>query len=331
MRSLVIAAVVTACQPSPSAPVAHVEPAQLSAVGFHTFDVVDPISHAAMPAAVFYPATGPEAHTSLELSVVAAGADLPMRDGRHPLVAISHGHGGTMWGHHDLAVALARHGYVVAVVEHAGDNYHDQDHFRSDRNLFGRAYQISAMIDAVLADPKLAVHVDPARIGVTGFSAGGWTSLLIVGARPDFALVTTYCERHHDDEAVCGGPLLRELDNPKPTVDHRVKAAFVMSPFAIPFGDGAFAEVTAPIFVSWGEADEMLNPGHNAELVLRAPTLKGKHSYPKAGHFVFIPPCSPRLAEVAAEICTDPPGVDRAKIHEQIIADALAFFDATLR
>jgi predicted dienelactone hydrolase len=324
MFSVVVVAVV-ACQPSStSVPVTHVEPtpAGPSAVGFHTFDVVDPISHAAMPAAVFYPATGPEAHTDVGPYALAAGADLPMRDGRHPLVVISHGHGGALWGHHDLAAALARHGYVVAAVEHAGDNYHDQSRFRSDVVLFGRAYQISAMIDAVLADP--------ARIGVTGFSAGGWTSLLIVGARPDFALVTTYCERHHDDNTICAGPLLHELDHPKPTVDHRVKAAFVMAPFAIPFGDGAFADVTAPIFLYWGEADPLLLPAENAQLVLRAPTLKDKHSIPKAGHFVFIPPCSPTLAKVAAEICTDPPGVDRAKIHDQINADAVRFFDATL-
>ena len=197
--------------------------------------------------------------------------------------------------------------------------------------LFGRAYQISATIDAVLADPKLAAQIDPARIGVAGFSAGGWTSLLLVGARPDFSLVTGYCERHREDEAVCGGPVLHELDHPAPTVDHRIKAAFVMAPFAIPFGDGAFKDVTAPISLYWGEVDPVLNPAENAQLVTRAPTLADKHMIPKAGHYVFIPPCSPRLAKAAPEICTDPPGIDRTKIHEQINADAVRFFDQTLR
>jgi len=37
-------------------------------------------------------------------------------------VIISHGHAGSRFGHHDLAEQLARAGYVVAAVEHAGDS-----------------------------------------------------------------------------------------------------------------------------------------------------------------------------------------------------------------
>jgi predicted dienelactone hydrolase len=161
---------------------------------------------------------------------------------------------------------------------------------------------------------------------------GGWTSLLVVGAKPDFALVGEYCERHRDDAEVCGGSLRHELAVVKPTKDPRVKAAFVMAPFAIPFGDeSAFTEVTAPIFLSWGEADQLLLPPDNAEHVLRAPTLRGKHRYPGAGHYAFIPPCSPQMASRIAQICKDPPGFDRAAMHAQIIKDAIVFFDETLR
>jgi predicted dienelactone hydrolase len=51
---------------------------------------------------------------------------------------------------------------------------------------------------------------------------------------------------------------------------------------------------------------------------------------PQADHWVFLSPCSAQLAKELKTICGDPPGVDRAKVHAQIDADALAFFRKTL-
>lgn len=58
--------------------------------------------------------------------------------------------------------------------------------------------------------------------------------------------------------------------------------------------------------------------------------LAGVGVIPDAGHYVFLAPCSPQLAKEAADICRDPPGVDRVEAHERIDADALAFFEKTL-
>jgi len=51
---------------------------------------------------------------------------------------------------------------------------------------------------------------------------------------------------------------------------------------------------------------------------------------PHADHWVFLPPCSTELAKDIPAMCVDPAGVDRAKVHEQVNADALAFFRKTL-
>lgn len=61
---------------------------------------------------------------------------------------------GSRYGHHDLAVALARAGYVVCALEHPGDNYADQSGVGTERVLLGRAWQVSAAIDALLEDPS---------------------------------------------------------------------------------------------------------------------------------------------------------------------------------
>jgi predicted dienelactone hydrolase len=62
-------------------------------------------------------------------------------------------------------------------------------------------------------------------------------------------------------------------------------------------------------------------------------TLSAEHEYhivPNSGHFAFLIPCSPALAEALPEICTDAPGFDRAAFHNQFNADVLRFFRANL-
>ncbi|HEY0192176.1 MAG TPA: prolyl oligopeptidase family serine peptidase [Kofleriaceae bacterium] len=340
---LVLASIAsTACQPPAAAPPAppSAPPPATSAgptLGLRTFEAVDPITKAALPIAVVYPAAGAadpaSATTVIGPYTVAAGRGLEVAAGRWPLVVISHGHGGSPWGHHDLAEALARAGTVVAMVEHIGDSWRDQSAFRSDRVMYGRAYQVSATIDRVLAEPALAAQIDPDRIGVAGFSAGGYTSLLMVGAEPDFTRVPAYCQRHTDDAEICGGSLRVELTAVQrtPTRDPRVRAAFAMAPFAVAFGPAQLRAITAPVFLAWATADQKLLPAENAAAIAPAlPTLAGRRVIEGAGHFVFLAPCSSALATDAAELCTDPPGIDRAAIHTQLAADAVQFFARAL-
>jgi predicted dienelactone hydrolase len=333
-RILVVAAVAAAaaaCGGSPPSPKA-ADPAS-AAVGLRMLDAaVDPLRAVALPAAAFYPATGAaDAETDLGEYVLAAGRDLPAVPGRHPLVVISHGHGGTMWGHHDLAAALARRGYVVAVLEHLGDSYRDYADAGSDRVLLGRAYQISAVIDAALADPAVGPLIDPARIGVAGFSAGGYTALLVVGARPDFTRMERYCAGAPASPELCDIELRHEVTAPRPTADPRVRAAFVMAPFALVFGPDAFTAVTAPVFLVYATDDRVLVPAENALAI--APALATRtetRAIEGAGHYVFLAPCRPALAREIPMLCADPPGIDRIAVHRGLAADAATFFDATL-
>ena len=59
-------------------------------------------------------------------------------------------------------------------------------------------------------------------------------------------------------------------------------------------------------------------------------TLNGVRVVPKADHWIFIDPCTAELAKEDHMICSDPPGLDRIKVHAQLNADALAFFRKTL-
>ena len=314
-------------------------------VGIATIEVPDPVGGGQMPGYVFYPAVSPTQRTTIGPYEVAAAFDVPALPGAKPLVVISHGHGGSSLGHHDLATYLAGHGFVVATIEHPKDNFRDQSGNGQVEVMAGRPVQVAAAITALLEAPRWKPLVDPGRIGVAGFSAGGYTSLLVVGAVPRFDRFIGYCERHPKDVEICGvvrklgaaatkdalASLQAEFTRYGVTADPRVKAAFAMAPQSIVFDKAGLAHVDRPVFLYYGENDHVLLPSENAlHIKPLLPNLDGIVMVPKADHWVFLAPCSEALAREIGELCRDPAGVDRAQVHAQVNADALAFFRRTL-
>jgi predicted dienelactone hydrolase len=75
----------------------------------------------------------------------------------------------------------------------------------------------------------------------------------------------------------------------------------------------------------------VLLPDENAKLVAAGlRTLTGTREIAGAGHFIFLTPCGAALAKQLPALCVDPPGIDRARIHEVLAVDAIRFFDSTL-
>jgi predicted dienelactone hydrolase len=322
----------------------------VTGVGFRAIHVHDPVNGGTMPGYVFYP-SAQAGSTWVGPYHVAATTDAPATPGARPLVVISHGHGGSDLGHHDLATYLASHGFVVATLEHPRDNFHDMSGNGHATVLVGRPIQVSATISALLDDPRWKPLIDPERIGVAGFSAGGYTSLLVVGAVPRFDRFIGYCHRHPEDVETCGlmQQLVAHSGNTGETPEHylaavqhdltkwgrtddpRVKAAFAMAPLSLVFDSAGAASIDRPVFLYYGEHDEVLLPSENVlHLAPLIKTLVGIEMVPGAGHYVFLAPCSAALAKDIPDLCTDPPGVDRAAVHARINARAVAFFRKTL-
>jgi predicted dienelactone hydrolase len=316
-------------------------------VGFQAIVIQDPMSGGTMPGYVFYPSAKTSTLTWLGPYALHATADAPPIPGAKPLVVISHGHGGSDLGHYDLAVYLASHGFVVASLQHPKDNFIDGSGDGHPEVMIGRPIQVKATISMLLDDAHWKTLIDPERIGVAGFSNGGYTSLLLVGAVPQFTRFAGYCEAHPDDLNVCGqvkqlvaqlakqGQTARqmltrmqdELHRWGDTDDPRIKAAFVMAPLSLIFDKAGLATINRPVFLYYGQSDEVLRPKYNVlHIAPLIKTLAGIKKIPKAGHYVFLSPCSAQLAKDAPDICRDPPGVDRVEVHARINADALAFF-----
>lgn len=343
MRCLVLALLALLALPL----VAHAS----TGVAFSKISIHDPVNGGTMPGYVFYPSAQARGETRVGPYELHASADVAPIVGAKPLVVISHGHGGSDLGHHDLAVYLAGHGFIVATLQHPKDNFRDASGDGHPEVMVGRPIQVSAVITYLLRDPQWKALIDPQRIGVAGFSNGGYTSLLLVGAVPRFARFEDYCKAHSDDPNICGparalkaeaarhgktieqmlAAMQGELHRWGNTDDPRIKAAFAMAPLSLVFDKAGVASINRPVFLYYGQDDEVLAPQYNVlHIAPLIHTLAGIKMIPKAGHYVFLSPCSAELAKDAPMLCNDPAGVDRVAAHKQIDANALAFFRKTL-
>ena len=303
-------------------------------VGLRRLSYVDPGRGAQTPVNVWYPTTAPEQPVRRGPFTLSVAPDAPVTVGRHPLVVISHGSGGSLLGHADTAMALARRGYVAAAVHHAGNAFDDNGNAGRAGMWRDRPRQLSAVLDAVLADPEIGPQVDAGRIGALGFSAGGYTVLVAAGARADIDRIARHCAAHPDDAGFCG------LGNDTPdgktdgTItahDPRIRAAVVMAPVGALFDDGALAGVTIPIRLYGAEKDAVATVAHHAERVKALLPVAPEYTVvPNAGHYAFMMPFPAIIAAEVGPPALDPPGFDRAAFHERLNAEVAAFFDRTL-
>lgn len=288
----------------------------------------------AVPLMVWYPGTVASETWQAGPYAIHATRNAPLAPGRHPLVLISHGSGGGEFGHADLAEKLAQNGYIVITLRHLGDSFDHPEGRGSDVQLYGRPWQAKTALDAVLASPAFKDAVDETRIGMAGFSAGGYTTLVMAGARPDFTVYKAYCRAHPDDRDPCPDGADSTLRITKPgwqmPEEHRIRAAVVMAPFSIPFDANAVSGVRIALMVFKAEGDRVLRNTANADHLLALLPPSTEHGVLPGGHYVFLNTCGDTLRKEAPEICLDPPGVDRAALHVQLDADILDFFNRKL-
>jgi predicted dienelactone hydrolase len=251
--------------------------------------------------------------------------DCPVEGDRLPLIVISHGGGGYFIGHHDTAEALAEAGFVVAAINHPGDTVSDMSRSDDLSVMIERPTDMKRVIDFMLGESSAVSAIDPELIGFFGFSRGGYTGLVLMGANPDWDYALTGCQR----ESLHFCEQIRNKDYPLYPLTHdpRIKAAVIIDPVTVFFSAASFASMTAPVQL-W--RSERGGDGVAPESVDGVDKdLPANHEYrvvPDSGHFAFLSPCWPGLAKMRPELCTDAPGFDRVAFHEQFNARVVAFF-----
>ncbi|WP_052451163.1 alpha/beta hydrolase family protein [Pseudomonas batumici] len=262
--------------------------------------------------------------------VLMGRRDCPTVGDKRPLVVISHGHGGSFLGHHDLAETLADAGFIVAAINHPGDTFSDMGHADDLSAFVERPTDIKRLIDYMLGAAPDAARIDPQRIGFFGFSRGGYTGLVLAGGNPDFLNANIPCP----DLAlpICQQLRNKEVPTQPLTRDARIKAFVLADPFNAFPSPVNLTNVKAPIQI-WASqfgGDGVL-PETLPALANALPQKPQFHLVPDAAHFAFLAPCPAPLKQEAPELCVDAKGFDRVAVHKQLNERALEFFEAHVR
>ncbi len=191
------------------------------------------------------------------------------REGKTPVVVISHGLGSQPEDFAQRAQHLASYGYVVALPQHIGSDYQQQlalikgysrQVFLTDE-FINRPLDVSYVLDELERrnarefDGRLALD----RVGVFGHSFGGYTALAIAGATFDFDHLEREC-------AIGRGRLntalllqCRALDLERKTYnfrDERVIAVLAHNPVNRSiFGPEGLSQIQIPVLLGSGSYD----------------------------------------------------------------------------
>jgi predicted dienelactone hydrolase len=164
------------------------------AVGVTTVDLFDSSRWRTIPVDIWYPMdpANPDGSdnvyelelfglTLYEMATPARRDGTPL-DGDWPAVMFSHGYGGIRFQSYFLTEHLASHGFVVIAPDHPGNTLMDFYNLGSDEAAYqssvDRPLDITFALDSVLdGSAGFRGSIDPDRVGITGHSFGGWTSI----------------------------------------------------------------------------------------------------------------------------------------------------------
>jgi predicted dienelactone hydrolase len=243
-----------------------------------------------------------------------------------------------MASHYDTALALASGGFIVVAVTHTGDNYLDQSYAGTHKNLIDRPRQIERVIDFVLSSWPYHQQIDSHRIGIFGFSLGGFTALVEIGGTPDLSRTVLLCDQR-PNAPECqfirqrrGDQLIPLGTTPHWFRDSRVKAVVVVAPaLGFLFGPGSLQRARVRVQLWEASADTQAPVKWNAEVVRKElPMVSERYVMGKGDHFIFLAPCSDALTQSAPQICRDVDGFDRVAFHKQFNELVLVFFKKQL-
>ena len=241
-----------------------------------------------------------------------------------------------------MTKALAEAGYLAAAPIHTGNNYENES-YPPQRWMLDRPRHIKLTIDHLLNSWIGKTNIDPARIGIFGFSAGGYTALVSSGAVPNIHNLLSHCKKSPNEVACILGDhnAAAITDLPQRSAgdwnhDPRISAAVVIAPgLGFAFDQSSLEKVTLPLQLWSGTQDLNVPTETNTGLIFKfLPKTPEYHLVKDAGHFAFLSPCNPLLKEhnprVWNTVCVDVPTLNREEFHEAFNEKVIKFFNKSL-
>lgn len=263
--------------------------------------------------------------------------------GERPLVVLSHGMYGNARNQAWLAAELTAQGYLVAAISHPGTStlLREPD---DAREMWERPHDISRTIDHILAMDGFGEAVDQDRIFMAGHSLGGFTAMMLAGARYDAVRFDAVCDALPDDLAceILSMWSVGETETDRAMLaqdwsDPRLAGVVVFDlGGAQTFSVDSLAAIETPLLVFGAPVS---NSGLNLDVESRALVAAlpdgVRYLEPEGlAHFDFLGVCTDRglgilLEEEPADAMVCENGVDeRVREHDMIASEVIAFVEA---
>lgn len=312
-------------------------------VGVRTLTLTDPTRSRTITLEVWYPSTSPDAPLTYSAVIGAtpveiagqASRNAPAQPGPFPLVVASHGQPGTRFQFAYLSEHLASHGLVVANLDHPGSTYPELTQPNYITSIVDRPLDLLWALEEL---PRQLTQVDGSRVGLMGYSYGGYSVMNAAGGGLDLAALQAYCQQTGGDGPCFALPYFAPLEAARgrlqATGDPRIKAVLALAPYGAPWlGADSLAQFTTPLMVAAGDQDDVATYQRDAVAYFEQAGSAHKYLLTLAGArhnpFVECPPMV-RVSPTDYDRCWEPVW-DQERSHDVIMHFATAFFGQWLQ
>lgn len=297
--------------------------------GFQTLGIWEQERNLRLDVALWYPARKAPFDVQYDewiFSVARGAAPVP---GKRPLVILSHDTSGSRFTLHFLADALARCGFVVAALTHAGDNMDNMAHLFSLNQPVGRVRELKALLDVLLETKNTAAMIDAARVSVVGVGPGATAALLLVGGRLDDSGWAGYCRRAGASDPYCSSWVSERMTHmaeaivgldAKPLADPRIRAVVLVAPaYGMLFSRESLADVRLPLLLLRADLDQVNRGPHHALHIRDAlPTPPEFFVLEHTDKPSLMAPCSSALTQLMPDLCLPSPAAHSQNSRRQL-------------
>ena len=184
-----------------------------------------------------------------------------------PVILISHGWRGSRGDYDILAKYLASRGFAVVATQHPGDTnrgpiFEEGGELINENEFIDRPSDVTRLLNEL--EKHYSEILDLNNVGMIGHSLGGYTSLVLAGAKINSAQLSKDCLSPAPSSNIAlglGCKILKLPDKDKSSIkqDSRIKAIFLLSPMgASIFGETGLKSVNTPVMWITGDTDPII-------------------------------------------------------------------------
>lgn len=273
------------------------------------------------------------------LGEIIEGASLSGDKSQWPVVMLSHGTAGSAEELGWMGRKLARRGFIAIAPNHHGNTAHES--FRPEAFVcwWERAVDLSELLTQLSAAGPFAGRLDLSEVTAAGFSIGGYSALVLGGART--SVEQFYAWRRTTGKPGGSGMVFSDLEARIPEMlkesatfraaferqgedfhDPRFTSIFAMAP-APPvrgFSGQSVAEFSVPVHIVTSDADTIAPREACADWLKSVnPAFRLTSVGEAVGHYSYLGLGSPVGKRLSPKVFVDNEGVDRAAVHARIL------------